>query len=56
MADFHISGYTISHREVVCTGGSEVTLYHLLRTRSEGAAAQDLAGLFHVPKDCAVRK
>lgn len=48
IADFNISGYSISNMEVILSSGSEVTLHYILRTQAEDSEAQDLAGLFHV--------
>lgn len=48
IADFNISGYTISHMEVIHSSDSEVTLHYVIRTQAEDSEAQDLTGLFHV--------
>lgn len=48
IAGFNISGYSISDMEVIHSGGSEVTLHYVIRTRAEDSEAQDLTGLFHV--------
>lgn len=48
IADFNISGYSISNMEVIHLSDSEATLHYVLRTQEEDSQAQDLAGLFHV--------
>ena len=48
LADFRIDGYSITHMEVIDASDRQVTLHYVIRTRSEDAGAQDLAGLFHV--------
>lgn len=48
IADFNISGYSISDMEVIHVSDNEVTLHYVLRTQAEDMEAQDLAGLFHV--------
>lgn len=48
IADFNISGYSISNMEVIHISDSEVTLHYVLRTQAEDIEAQDLTGLFHV--------
>lgn len=48
IADFNISGYSISDMEVIHLSNSEVTLHYVLRTQAEDSEAQDLTGLFHV--------
>lgn len=48
IADFNISGYSISNMEVIHVSDSEATLHYVLRTQAEDSEALDLAGLFHV--------
>lgn len=48
IADFNISGYSISNMEIIHLSDSEVTLHYVIRTQAEDSEAQDLAGLFHV--------
>lgn len=48
IADFNISGYSISNMEIIHLSDSEVTLHYVLRTQAEDSEAQDLTGLFHV--------
>lgn len=48
LADFNISGYAIDKMEIICASDQEVTLHYVIQTQAEDAAAQDLAGIFHV--------
>ena len=48
LADFDISGYSISNMEVIHASDTEVMLHYVIRTQTEGPNSQDLAGLFHI--------
>lgn len=48
ITDFNISGYSISNMEVISSSDNEVTMHYVIRTQTEDANAQDLAGIFHV--------
>ena len=48
IADFNISGYSISNMEVVSSGNDDVALHYVLKVEVEDSGAKDLEGQFHV--------
>lgn len=48
IAEFNISGYSISNMEVVSSGENEVALHYVLKVDAESSRDKDLEGLFHV--------
>lgn len=48
IAEFYISGYSLSQIEVVDSSRDQVILHYILKVAAQDSRAQDLAGVFHV--------